>query len=77
MQVATGHYINIYNYYNDIYVVLNEPNDPPTIEQVEQTKKIIQDGINNNEIIGSFCKQSLSDKINEVFPYGADVIFNN
>ena len=33
--IATGSYINIYDSFNDIFIILNEPNDPATPIEVQ------------------------------------------
>lgn len=39
--VACGNYINVFDDYKDIYVVLNEPNDSPTPEEVDEIERIV------------------------------------
>lgn len=48
MKVATGMYINVYDAFNlckggrDIFIVINEGNDDPTPEEVDQIQKIVE-----------------------------------
>lgn len=39
--VACGYYINVFDDDRDVFVILNEPNDAPTPEEVDVIEKIV------------------------------------
>lgn len=49
MEVATGHYLNVYdkNRKRDIFVIFNEPNSAPTIEEVSILTELIERELEN------------------------------
>ena len=68
MGYAIGHYINIYGK-KDVFVMLNEPNDPPTMDQNEEAITAIRLYIND-----VYSKKKLEGKLEEIFPYGVQIV---
>lgn len=53
--VATGFYINVYDDKKDIFVILNEPNDEPTPEEVTKIEEVVRKDINELENLDLNC----------------------
>lgn len=75
MAVATGHYINLYEGNRDVFIILNEANDPPTIVQVEKAKKIIERAFDEGNIWMVGYNSSVYEELEKVFGYGVQITF--
>jgi len=44
MEMATGHYLNVFstNTERDIFVIFNEPNPEPTLEEIDTIYRLVQ-----------------------------------
>ena len=70
MGCTFGYYINVYDYPKDVFIIVNEANDNPTIEQndeaVEYTKEYL---------LGNWTIEKLEENLEEnLFPFGVQIV---
>ncbi len=70
--MSVGEYICI----GRIYVIINEANDKPTIEQIEQTKSIIERYTATNLENNKREKLHAALELEKVFPYGVQILIH-
>lgn len=58
MEQATGYYLNVYGQGYDIFIIFNEGNDEPTIEELsvicDLVEQAVTEGIPDADVLGSF-----------------------
>lgn len=79
--VATGNYVNVYDDSYDVFVILNEPNDPPGVDDVDVIEKVVNkvflehpEDYKSKGMISSRISEAL-DKLNfECMKYGYQIL---
>lgn len=72
--VRTGEYINIFNGKYDVYIILNESNDPITPEQVEKATEIMERYFSFDGEMGDLDERVYETILEFVFRWGVEVI---
>lgn len=61
---ATGYYLNVYGLDYDVFVIFNESNDIPTVEEISIIGAIVEqaidEGIIENDALGAFRSKLVS-----------------
>lgn len=80
MQVATGHYVNVFDVMGaDVLLILNEPNGAPLPEEVGMLESVIAKAIRghigaNGEQMVSILNEAVENTKCECIAYGFQVI---
>lgn len=70
--MSVGEYICV----GRIYVIINEANDKLTIEQIEETKSIIEKYTASNLQNNNRAKLSATLELEKIFPYGTQILIH-
>lgn len=70
--MSVGEYICV----GRIYVIINEANDKLTIEQIEETKSIIEKYTASNIQNNNRAKLSATLELEKIFPYGTQILIH-
>lgn len=65
-----GNYINVYDYPKDVFVIVNEANIEPTLDQNDEAVEYIKE-----YLLGNWTIEKLEENLEEnLFPFGVQII---
>lgn len=65
-----GNYINVYDYPKDVFVIVNEANIGPTLDQNDEAVEYIKE-----YLLGNWTIEKLEENLVEnLFPFGVQII---
>ena len=65
-----GNYINVYDYPKDVFVIVNEANIEPTLDQNDEAVEYIKE-----YLLGNWTIEKLEENLVEnLFPFGVQII---
>lgn len=78
---ATGTYINEYDDWYDVFVILNEPNDAPSFDEVDQISEAIKYHVSQVYVSAESLKKALDLYLAQLnlncLEYGYQIIVKN
>ena len=85
MIFTSGNYINLTDSDLDIFIIFNEGNDSPTIEEYEKISKLVEKevdnmkrlGVTNYDLLHSALEEAIDLSNYNCVQFGVQIIINN
>lgn len=85
MIFTSGNYINLTDSDLDIFIIFNEGNDSPTIEEYEKISKLVEKevdnmkrlGVTNYDLLHSTLEEAIDLSDYNCVQFGVQIIINN